>query len=113
MASLPPSPAARSRAAAYLSLVFGAAAAVVFLWFLYKVMTAVLLLFFALVVTIALSAPVRWFVRRGLPRKGAAALTFTLFLGTVIAIVALVAPRVAAQVVLLAKEFPEFIQRLN
>src|SRR5215217_6109260 len=76
-------------------------------------MTAVLLLFFALVVTIALSAPVRWFVRRGLPRKGAAALTFTLFLGTVIAIVALVAPRVAAQVVLLAKEFPEFIQRLN
>jgi predicted PurR-regulated permease PerM len=66
MAALPPSPAARSRAAAYLSLVFGAAAAVVVLWFLYKVMTAVLILFFALVVTIALGAPVRWFVRRGL-----------------------------------------------
>ena len=109
----PPSPAARSRMAAYLALVFGAAAAVVVLWFLYKVMTAVLLLFFALVVTIALSAPVRFFIRRGVPRRLAAAITFILFLGTVVAMVALVAPLVAAQVVRLVKELPELIQRFN
>ncbi|HEX9932072.1 MAG TPA: AI-2E family transporter [Allosphingosinicella sp.] len=114
MASVqPPSPLLRSRVAAYLALVFGAAAAVIVLWFLYKVMTAVLILFFALVVTIALSAPVRWFMRRGVPRKGAAAITFTLFLGTVVTIVALVAPLVATQIVRLVKQLPEMALRLN
>lgn len=109
----PPSPAFRSRASAYLALVFGAAAAVVLLWFLYKVMTAVLLLFFALVVTIALAAPVRWFVRRGLSRRLSAALTFTLFLGTVVALVAVIAPMVAAQILTLLKRLPDFINDLN
>lgn len=114
MASIqPPSPTFRNRASAYLALVFGAAAAVVLLWFLYKVMTAVLLLFFALVVTIALSAPVRWFVRRGLPRRLSAALTFTLFLGTVVALVALIAPMVASQILTLLKRLPDFINDLN
>ncbi|HYJ31000.1 MAG TPA: AI-2E family transporter [Allosphingosinicella sp.] len=103
----------QSRVAAYLALVFGAAAAVVVLWFLYKVMTAVLLLFFALVVTIALAAPVRWFMRRGIPRKLAAVLTFTIFLGVVVALVALIAPMVAAQIVRLLKRFPDFINDLN
>jgi len=98
---------------AYLALVFGAAAAVVLLWFLYKVMTAVLLLFFALVVTIALSAPVRWFVRRGVPRRLSAALTFTLFLGIVVALVALIAPMVASQILTLLKRLPDFINDLN
>ncbi|HZF95876.1 MAG TPA: AI-2E family transporter [Allosphingosinicella sp.] len=113
MAALPPSPTARSRAAAYLSLVFGAAAAVVFLWFLYKVMTAVLILFFALVVTIALGAPVRWFVKRGMKRKLAAVLTFTLFLGTVVTLSALIIPRMAGQIVVLVKRLPDFIADLN
>jgi predicted PurR-regulated permease PerM len=114
MASVqPPSPVLRSRVAAYLALVFGAAAAVVVLWFLYKVMTAVLLLFFALVVTIALAAPVRWFMRRGVPRKLAAAITFTLFLGTVVTLVAVIAPMVAAQIVMLLKSVPDFIHDLN
>ena len=103
----------RSRAAAYVALVLAAGGAVVVLWFLYKVMTAVLILFFALVVTIALAAPVRWFMRRGLPRKLAAVLTFTIFLGVVVALVALIAPMVAAQIVLLLKRLPVFINDLN
>ena len=109
----PPSPVLRSRVSAYLALVFGAAAAVIVLWFLYKVMTAVLLLFFALVVTIALSAPVRWFVRRGLPRRAAALVTFLLFFGSVIALLALVAPLVASQIVELLKRLPDLINDLN
>jgi predicted PurR-regulated permease PerM len=114
MASVqPPSPVLRSRVAAYLALVFGAAAAVVVLWFLFKVMTAVLLLFFALVVTIALAAPVRWFMRRGVSRKLAAALTFAIFLGVVVAMVALIAPMIAAQVLRLLKRLPDFINDLN
>lgn len=109
----PPSPAYRSRAAAYMSLIFGAAAAVILLWFLYKVMTAVLLLFFALVVTIALSAPVRWLVGRGMKRKPAAALTFALFLGAVVALGAWVLPLVAAQIVLLVDRLPSMIAQFN
>jgi predicted PurR-regulated permease PerM len=111
-----PAPARRDiRRSASLSmaLVLGAAAAVMVLWFLYQVITALLLLFFALVVTIALSAPVRWFVRRGLSRRLSAVLSFTLFFGTVVAICALVVPRVAAQILVLAKRLPELIERLN
>lgn len=99
--------------AAYLALVFGAAAAVIMLWFLYKVMTAVLLLFFALVVAIALSAPVRWLVRRGMRRKPAAALTFAMFVALVATLSAVVIPRIASQIVLLAKGFPDFVNDLN
>jgi predicted PurR-regulated permease PerM len=111
----PPANAARSRRPASLSiaLVLGAASAVVVLWFLYQVMTALLLLFFALVVTIALSAPVRWFMRKGLPHKAAAAITFTLFLATLVLVSALVFPRVAAQIVVLAKGLPLMVERLN
>jgi predicted PurR-regulated permease PerM len=111
----PTGSATRGRRPASLSiaLVMGAAAAVVVLWFLYQVMTALLLLFFAMVVTIALSSPVRWFMRRGMSHKGAAALTFTLFIGTLVLVSALVFPRVAAQIVVLAKELPEMIERFN
>jgi predicted PurR-regulated permease PerM len=50
----------------WLGFVLAAAAAVAALWFLERIVVAVLLVFFALVVSIALSAPVNWFVRRGL-----------------------------------------------
>jgi putative permease len=109
----PPSPAYRSRAAAYIALIFGAAAAVVLLWFLYKVMTAVLLLFFALVVAIALTAPARWLERKGMKRKPAAAITFLLFLGTVVALLALVMPRIAEQIVVLANRLPSLVAQFN
>jgi predicted PurR-regulated permease PerM len=96
-----------------IALILGGAASVVVLWFAYKIVTAILLTFFALVVTIALSAPVRWFMRRGVPRKLSAILTFSLFLGTLILIGALVIPRLAAQIVVLVKELPEFVVRFN
>jgi predicted PurR-regulated permease PerM len=65
------------------------------------------------VVAIALSAPVRWFGRHGVKRKAAAALTFSLFLATLILLGALVFPRLAAQVVVLVKGLPELVLRFN
>lgn len=106
-----PSPAPRFRS--WFGLVLAAAAAVVTLWFLGQIVTAILLLFFALVVAIALSAGVRWFVRRGLPRKGAAALTLLLFFAVLALIAALVIPRLAAQVVLLVNSLPQILVDLN
>jgi putative permease len=97
----------------WLGLALAAGAAVVLLWFLQKIITAILLLFFAIVVAIALSAPVNWFHRRGMTRHGAAILTLVLFFATIILLAALVIPRLIGQSVLLIRELPEFILRIQ
>ena len=97
----------------WLGLALAAGAAVVLLWFLQKVITAILLLFFAIVVAIALSAPVAWFERRGIRRRWAAVLTLLIFFATIILLGALVIPRLVEQAVLLIRELPEFILRLQ
>ena len=97
----------------WLGLALAAGAAVVLLWFLQKVITAVLLLFFAIVVAIALSAPVGWLERRGVPRHRAAVLTLLSFFATIMLLGALVIPRLVGQAMLLIRELPEFIVRIQ
>jgi len=106
-------PAGTRIAALAVSLALTAGAAVVTLWFLHEVVVAVLLLFFAIVVAIALSAPVDWFVRRGLARHWAGILTLLLFFAAIVLLGALVIPRLVSQVALLANELPEFIARIE
>lgn len=108
IAEPPPRPAVSP-----VGLVLAAAAAVVTLWFLGQIVTALLLLFFALVVAIALSAAVRWFVARGLSRKAAAALTLVLFFAVLVVVAALVIPRLAAQAVVLVNSLPQLFVDLN
>ena len=100
-------------AASPVALVLAAGAAVVTLWFLAKIVTALLLFFFALVVAIALSAAVRWFERRGLARRWAAALALVLFFASLGLIAWLVIPRVAAQVVVLVNSLPRLLIDIN
>ena len=88
-------------------------AAVVALWFLYHVIGAILLVFFAAVVAIALSAPAQWFARRGLSHHGAALLTLVLFLATIAIIGFLVFPRLVAQIVLLANGLPGLVGQVQ
>jgi putative permease len=97
----------------WLGLALAAGAAVMLLWFLQKVIMAVLVLFFAMVVAIALSAPVGWFQRRGLPRRWAAVLTLLIFFATIVLLAALVIPTLVAQIVVLSRELPEFVVRLQ
>jgi predicted PurR-regulated permease PerM len=97
----------------WLGLALAAGAAVVLLWFLQKVITAILLLFFAIVVAIALSAPVNWFCRRGVPRHWAAVLTLLIFFATIVLLGALVIPRLVGQTMLLIRELPEIVVRLQ
>ena len=92
-----------------IGIALSASAAVVTLWFLYEVALAVLLLFFAVVVAIALSAPVNWFVRHGLGRHWAAIVTLVLFFAAVILLGALVFPPLVEQVVRLANNLPAFL----
>jgi putative permease len=98
---------------AWLGFVLAAAAAVAALWFLERIVLAVLLLFFALVVSIALSAPVNWFVRRGLSRRLAGVLTLSIFFGTIILLGALVIPTLAAQTVLLGNRLPLLLGQID
>ena len=110
----PPSPARPGAVfASWLGLALAAGAAVVLLWFLSKVVLAILMLFFAIVIAIALSAPVGWFMRRGCQRHWAAILTLLLFFATIALLGALVIPRLAGQIVLLVRELPEFVARFQ
>lgn len=97
----------------YVGLILGGASAVVILWFLYKVMTAILLVFLAFVVAIALSAGVNWFVRHGIKRKPAAALTLLIFFATVGVVGWLVIPKLAAQIVVLVNSLPDLIVQID
>jgi len=99
--------------ASWLGFVLAAAAAVVALWFLQKIVIAILLLFFALVVAIALSAPVEWFVRRGVRRRLAGPLTLLLFFGAIGLLGWLVIPQLAAQTMLLVDQLPDFLARID
>ncbi len=100
-------------AALAVSFAVTAAAAVVTLWFLHEVTIAVLLLFFAIVVAIALSAVVDWFVGRGLTRHLAAVLTLVLFFAAIGLVGWLVIPRLVGQVMLLINDLPAFMARLQ
>ena len=97
----------------WLGLALAAGAAVILLWFLQKVIVAILVLFFATVVAIALSAPVNWFQRRGLSRRRSAVLTLLIFFATIILLGAMVIPTLIGQVGILTRELPEFIVQLQ
>jgi putative permease len=73
----------------------------------------VLLLFFALVVSIALSAPVNWFIRRGLSRRAGSVLTLLIFFGSIILLGALVIPTLAAQLALLGNRLPQLVGQID
>lgn len=108
----PDTPAPRARSS-WLGFVVAAAAAVAALWFLQKILTALLLLFLVLVIGIALSAPIGWMKRRGLNPRMASAAVLTLFFATVALVGWLVIPRVAAQLVVLFERLPDLVIRLN
>jgi predicted PurR-regulated permease PerM len=95
------------------AVVLAAGAAVVALWFLLKIVTAILLFFLALVVAIALSAPLGWLRRRGLPRRAAAGITLLGFFGTIVVIGWVVFPELARQAAILVASLPELIGKIE
>ncbi len=97
----------------WLGFVAAAGAAIATLWFLQKILTALLLLFLVLVVGIALSAPIRWMIRRGLGPRLATIIVMTLFFASLVLVGWLVIPRVAAQLAVLVERLPDLLVRLN
>ncbi|MDQ8755698.1 AI-2E family transporter [Sphingosinicella sp. LHD-64] len=113
MADPPPQPVRPRPIIPVTGLVLAAGTAVVALWFLYQISGAILLLFFAAVVGIALSAPVQWFKRRGLSHRMAGTVTLLLFFGTILLLGWLVIPRLIAQIVSLVNGLPRFIVQIE
>jgi predicted PurR-regulated permease PerM len=97
----------------WIGFVLAAAGAVITLWFLQRILTALLLLFLIIVVSMALSVPVAFFRRQGLGKRLAPALTLLLFIASLGLVGWLVIPRVAGQVVVLVERLPDLVVRLN
>lgn len=97
----------------WFGFVVAAATAVAMLWFLQKILTALLLMFLVLVVGIALSAPIEWLTRRGMARRLAKPVVLLLFFASLLLVGWLVIPRVAAQLVVLVERLPDLVLRLN
>lgn len=105
-------PAPRPRGS-WIGFVLTAALAVAALWFLERILTALLLLFLVVVVSMALSMPVQALRKHGVPRRAASAIVLALFLAALALIGWLIIPRVAEQVATLVDRLPELIERLN
>jgi predicted PurR-regulated permease PerM len=97
-----------SRAVAYALAFF---AAIVALWFVYHAITAIVLLFLALVTSIALSAGVRWMRRHGVPRRIAVIVTLLLFVAAFAAFFVLIVPPLVQQATQFIPEIPRFLAR--
>jgi predicted PurR-regulated permease PerM len=96
-----------------VGFVAAAAAAMAILWFVQKVLTALLLLFLVLVVGIALSAPINWMTHRGVGRRLAKTLVLITFFASLTLVAWLVIPRVATQLAVLIERLPDLVVRLN
>lgn len=108
-----PAHPARAQRISYAAVVLGAGGAIVLLWFLAKIVSALLLFFLVLVVAIALSAAVQWLVAQGLSRRLASLLVLVSFFAGLGLIGWLVIPRVASQLVALFNSLPHLIGRIN
>jgi predicted PurR-regulated permease PerM len=94
-------------------LVYLAAGLFVAIWFLHEVIDVILLLFFAVVITIVLNAPVTWLQKKRISRTVASLLVFFGVL-TVFALIGwMVIPKIVTQVKLLLTQLPDYLDSLN
>jgi putative permease len=98
----------RSGSDLYVSLakaIYLAAGLFVFLWFLYQISLVLLAALLALILAVAINAPVTWLEQRGWSRGGATAVAFLSLLGITALVLWIVVPR-------LADEIPDLVDRL-
>lgn len=107
------SPARRPHRTSPIGQAMAFGVVVVGLWFLANTLTAIMLVFLAIVVAIALSAPVRWLERRGVSRRWAPPLILVAFFASLGLIGWLVIPELAGQIVVLVNGLPDLIHRAD
>jgi putative permease len=94
-------------------LVYLAAGLFIGIWFLHQVIDVILLLFFAIVITIVLNAPVTWLQKKKMSRVAASLLVFFGVLTLFALIGWMVIPKIVSQIKLLITNLPEYLDRLN
>ena len=94
-------------------LVYLAAGLFVAIWFLHEVIDVILLLFFAIVITIVLNAPVTWLQKKKMSRTAASLLVFFGVLAVFGLIGWMIIPKIVTQVKLLITQLPDYLDRLN
>lgn len=83
------------------------------LWFAYEIFSVIFLLFFAIVLTLILNAPVMWLVARKVPRTGAALIIFFLMLIFLFIIGWMVIPKILEQVSTIVTNIPTYASDLQ
>jgi hypothetical protein len=94
-------------------LVYLAAGLFVAIWFLHEVIDVILLLFFAIVITIVLNAPVTWLQKKKMSRTAASLLVFFGVLAVFGLIGWIIIPKIVTQVKLLITQLPDYLDSLN
>ena len=94
-------------------LVYLAAGLFVAIWFLHEVIDVILLLFFAVVITIVLNAPVTWLQKKKMSRTAASLLVFFGVLAVFGLIGWIIIPKIVTQVKLLLTQLPDYLDSLN
>ncbi len=82
--------------------------AIVLLWLSYKMINVLLLLLFALVLSVAVNMPVTFLERKGMKRGWAAMLVFGGILLLFAAVILFIGPKIAGQVTVLVKNIPGY-----
>ena len=94
--------------------IFLAAAVVIMLWLFYKMVSVILLLLFAIVLSLAINDPIIRLERRKIKRVWASAIVFTMILVAFTSIIMFVGPKINEQISLLIRNLPGYaIQASN
>src|SRR5437868_3635915 len=95
-------------------LIYLAAGLFIAIWFLQQVMGVILLVFFAVVITIVLNAPVTWLQEKEKFSRSLASLIVFFGVLAVFALIAwMVIPKIVTQVKLLIDQLPDYLDRLD
>jgi len=94
-------------------LVYLAAGLFVAIWFIHEIIDVILLIFFAIVITIVLNAPVTWLQQRKVSRPVASLLVFFGVLALFALVGWMVIPKMVTQVKLLVASLPQYLSNLN
>jgi putative permease len=94
-------------------LVYLAAGLFVAIWFTHEIIDVILLIFFAIVITIVLNAPVTWLQKRKVHRTVASLIVFFGVLALFALVGWMVIPKIITQVKLLVANLPHYLANLN
>jgi len=94
-------------------LIYLAAGLIVALWFLHEVLQVILLLFFALVITIVLNAAVTWLEGKNIRRPTGSLIVFFTVLLCFALLGWMIVPKLVTQVRLLVTNLPAYLEGLN